>query len=117
MERMIDAHRFGHHEKCDAAGQEHAGEYAYLERMVRATRRLDPTRPVVDNDGWEHTDITDVCAIHDYTPTAAQLRERYSELHNLTVAFVGDGCNLAQSWIEAAAMMHFELRVACRAGY
>src|SRR5437588_2004754 len=60
-------------------GQEHAGEYAYLERMVRATRRLDPTRPVVDNDGWEHTDITDVCAIHDYTPTAAQLRDRYRD--------------------------------------
>jgi len=47
--------------------------------MVRATRRLDPTRPVVDNDGWEHTDITDVCAIHDYTPTAAQLRDRYRD--------------------------------------
>jgi beta-galactosidase/beta-glucuronidase len=60
-------------------GQEHAGQYAYLERMVRATRRLDPTRPVVDNDGWEHTDITDICAIHDYTPSASQLRERYKE--------------------------------------
>jgi hypothetical protein len=47
--------------------------------MVRATRRLDPTRPVVDNDGWEHTDITDICAIHDYTPSASQLRERYKE--------------------------------------
>jgi hypothetical protein len=60
-------------------GQEHAGQYAYLERMVRATRRLDPTRPVVDNDGWEHTDITDICAIHDYTPSASQLRERYKD--------------------------------------
>src|SRR5256714_3586157 len=60
-------------------GQEHEGEYAYLERMVRATRRLDPTRPVVDNDGWEHTDITDICAIHDYTPSAKELRERYKD--------------------------------------
>jgi hypothetical protein len=34
---------------------------------------------VVDNDGWEHTDITDICAIHDYTPTGAQLRDRYHE--------------------------------------
>ena len=59
--------------------QHHAGQYAYLERMVRATRRLDPTRPVVDNDGWEHTDITDICAIHDYTPSASQLRERYKD--------------------------------------
>jgi hypothetical protein len=59
--------------------QSHPGQYAYLERMVMLTRRLDPTRPVIDNDGWEHTDITDICAIHDYTPTAEGLRERYRE--------------------------------------
>ena len=31
------------------------------------------------------------------------LRERFGELHQLKIAFVGDGFNLAQSWIEAAA--------------
>ncbi|MDX6613897.1 MAG: hypothetical protein QOD75_3083 [Blastocatellia bacterium] len=60
-------------------GHEHAGQYAFIERMVRVTRRLDSTRPVIDNDGWEHTDITDICAIHDYTPSASKLEERYSE--------------------------------------
>jgi beta-galactosidase/beta-glucuronidase len=59
--------------------QEHAGQYAFIERMVRVTRRLDATRPVIDNDGWEHTDITDICAIHDYTPTAAELEKRYGQ--------------------------------------
>ena len=58
---------------------EHAGQYAFIERMVRVTRRLDSTRPVIDNDGWEHTDITDICAIHDYTPTAEKLSHRYKE--------------------------------------
>jgi beta-galactosidase/beta-glucuronidase len=58
-------------------GREHPGQYAFIERMVTGTRRIDPTRPVIDNDGWEHTDITDICAIHDYTPTAEGLRERY----------------------------------------
>ncbi|HVF66990.1 MAG TPA: glycoside hydrolase family 2 TIM barrel-domain containing protein [Pyrinomonadaceae bacterium] len=58
-------------------GREHPGQYAFIERMVSGTRREDPTRPVIDNDGWEHTDITDICAIHDYTPTAEGLRERY----------------------------------------
>jgi beta-galactosidase/beta-glucuronidase len=58
---------------------EHTGQYAYIERMVRVTRRLDSSRPVVDNDGWEHTDITDICAIHDYTPTAKKLKVRYRE--------------------------------------
>lgn len=57
----------------------HPGQYAYVERLVAATREADPTRPVVDNDGWEHTDVADVCAIHDYTPTADGLRERYRE--------------------------------------
>ena len=57
----------------------HPGQYAFLERMVTITRRLDSTRPIIDNDGWEHTDITDICAIHDYTPTAERLRERYKE--------------------------------------
>jgi beta-galactosidase/beta-glucuronidase len=58
-------------------GKQHPGQYAFIERMVSMTRRLDPTRPVIDNDGWEHTDVTDICAIHDYTPTAEGLRERY----------------------------------------
>ena len=60
-------------------GQQHPGQYAFIERMVAMTRRLDPKRPVIDNDGWEHTDITDICAIHDYTPTAELLRQRYQE--------------------------------------
>jgi hypothetical protein len=58
-------------------GSHHPGQYAFIERMVAGTRRIDSTRPVIDNDGWEHTDITDICAIHDYTPTAEALRGRY----------------------------------------
>jgi len=54
-------------------------EYAFLERLVSLTRRLDPSRLVVDNDGWEHTDVSDLAAIHDYTPTGDGLRERWGE--------------------------------------
>lgn len=57
----------------------HPGQHAFLERMVAATRRLDSTRPVIDNDGWEHTDVTDICAIHDYSHSRAALLERYDE--------------------------------------
>jgi beta-galactosidase/beta-glucuronidase len=57
----------------------HPGQYAFLERIVSLTRRLDHFRPVIDNDGWEHSDITDICAIHDYTQTAEALQERYKE--------------------------------------
>jgi beta-galactosidase/beta-glucuronidase len=54
-------------------------QYSFIERIVSITRHMDPTRIVIDNDGWEHSDITDICAIHDYTPTAQLLRERYQE--------------------------------------
>ena len=40
------------------------------------TKALDPTRPVISNDGWEHT-ISDIWGIHDYTNHGAQLAERY----------------------------------------
>ncbi|HEX8283184.1 MAG TPA: glycoside hydrolase family 2 TIM barrel-domain containing protein [Pyrinomonadaceae bacterium] len=73
-------------------GREHPGQYAFIERMVAMTRQIDPRRPVIDNDGWEHTDITDICAIHDYTPTAELLRERYRET-------AGGGSLPAHVWI------------------
>jgi beta-galactosidase/beta-glucuronidase len=59
--------------------EHHPGQIAFLERLVDTTRRLEPDGPVIDNDGWEHTDITDLCGIHDYTPTAAELRQRYAQ--------------------------------------
>ncbi len=60
------------------------------------------------------TDLLHPCQIVGDLQT---LSERYQDLRMLRVAFVGDGFNLAHSWIEAAALLHFELRVACPAGY
>jgi beta-galactosidase/beta-glucuronidase len=57
----------------------HPGQRAFLERIVEDTRCMDPTRPVIDNDGWEHTDVTDILAVHDYSHTAEALRARYAE--------------------------------------
>jgi beta-galactosidase/beta-glucuronidase len=71
---------------------QHAGQYSFIERMVRITRRLDSSRPVIDNDGWEHTDITDICAIHDYTATAKKLKVRYKET-------IGGGALPINVWI------------------
>src|SRR5271166_6509281 len=46
------------------------------------------------------------------------VQERYGrDLSKLRVAFLGDGFNMAQSWIEAAALGGFELRIACPSGY
>lgn len=56
----------------------HPEQQAFLARMVERTRFLDPHRPVVDNDGWEHTNLTDLCTIHDYTHPVDQLLARYA---------------------------------------
>jgi ornithine carbamoyltransferase len=45
------------------------------------------------------------------------VEHRGPDLRSLKVAFVGDGFNLAQSWIEAAALCGFKLRLACPPGY
>jgi ornithine carbamoyltransferase len=45
------------------------------------------------------------------------LRERFSGLDGLPVAYVGDGNNVARSLIEASALTGIDLRLACPDGY
>jgi hypothetical protein len=54
--------------------QDHCRALYYL------TRALDPTRLVVDNDGWEHTEATDLFTVHDYAPRGEQLESRYASM-------------------------------------
>lgn len=56
----------------------HPHQHDFLERMVSRTRLVDSTRPVIDNDGWQHSDVTDVCTIHDYSHPVEALLERYA---------------------------------------
>jgi ornithine carbamoyltransferase len=45
------------------------------------------------------------------------VREEYGTLDGLVVAWIGDGNNMANSWLNASARFGFELRLACPAGY
>jgi hypothetical protein len=49
----------------------------YVRALYHLTKTLDPSRPVVGNDGWEAV-ATDVVTIHDYASNPAVLRERYA---------------------------------------
>ena len=44
--------------------------------LYHLTKALDPSRPVVGNDGWEHV-VSDLLTIHDYSPSPETLEERY----------------------------------------
>jgi len=49
---------------------------SYLQTLYHLTKALDPTRPVIGNDGWEHI-ISDIHSIHDYSFDGQTLRDRY----------------------------------------
>jgi len=62
----------------------------YSRALFHLTKALDPTRPVVSNDGWEHLD-SDLWTIHDYEPSGAVLRERYADPDAVQRLFDGIG--------------------------
>lgn len=47
-----------------------------VEALYHLTKTLDPTRPVVGNDGWESS-ATDIIGIHDYDANTEHIRIRY----------------------------------------
>jgi len=53
-----------------------AAERHYVRGLYHLTKTLDPTRPVVGNDGWESV-ATDIIGIHDYDVEPARLAKRY----------------------------------------
>ena len=55
-------------------------EQAHLRALYYLTKSLDDTRLVIDNDGWEHTEVTDLFAIHDYTKTGSEFYRRFKNI-------------------------------------
>ncbi|MFL5814981.1 MAG: glycoside hydrolase family 2 protein [Bdellovibrionia bacterium] len=47
-----------------------------VQALYHLTRTLDPTRPVIGNDGWEST-ATDIIGIHDYDANPERMAKRY----------------------------------------
>jgi ornithine carbamoyltransferase len=45
------------------------------------------------------------------------VQEEFGSIADRVVAWIGDGNNMANSWIEAAGLFGFDLRLACPAGY
>ena len=60
------------------------------------------------------TDLYHPCQIMADLQTVVEHKRTYE---GLTFAWIGDGNNMANTWIEAAAIFGFRLRLACPAGY
>ena len=57
-----------------------------VQALYHLTKTLDPTRPVVGNDGWEAT-ATDIVGIHDYDGSPTRLHDRYGPRADLNDIF------------------------------
>ena len=53
-----------------------ADERHYVRSLYSLTKTLDPSRPVVGNDGWESV-ATDIIGIHDYDADPEAIARRY----------------------------------------
>lgn len=50
----------------------------FTEMIYHLTKSLDKYRPVIVNDGWEHT-VSDIITLHDYEEYGEVLKARYTE--------------------------------------
>jgi beta-galactosidase/beta-glucuronidase len=55
----------------DSPAQRH-----YVQALYHLTKTLDPSRPVIGNDGWESV-ATDIIGIHDYDDQPDRISRRY----------------------------------------
>jgi hypothetical protein len=55
----------------DSPAQRH-----YVQALYHLTKTLDPSRPVIGNDGWESV-ATDMIGIHDYDDNPDRIAKRY----------------------------------------
>lgn len=53
-------------------------EQHFTEMIYHLTKSLDKYRPVIVNDGWEHT-ISDIITLHDYEEAGETFYKRYME--------------------------------------
>ena len=75
-------------------GLQHLADRPEQRALSRAladlTRAIDPSRPVVSNDGWEHT-CSDIISIHDYDADDLAVTLRYAEEDRLEALLAGLG--------------------------
>lgn len=77
--------------KDDLAQQAHSLGLKFL------TKSIDHTRPVITNDGWEHTD-SDLLTVHDYSGDPDVLLKRYSTVDSLLSDSPHDRPLFANGW-------------------
>ena len=53
-------------------------QQSFSQAIYYLTKAFDPMRPVICNDGWEHT-VSDIITLHDYVEQGAELYSHYTQ--------------------------------------
>lgn len=72
----------------------------FTEGIYHLTKAYDSLRPVIVNDGWEHT-VSDILTLHDYEEDGERFFERYKEkdtIVNNSIPFNNDRYAMAKGY-------------------
>ncbi|MBS4219112.1 glycoside hydrolase family 2 [Bacillus sp. FJAT-49711] len=72
----------------------------FTEGIYHITKSFDSMRPVIVNDGWEHT-VSDILTLHDYVELGEEFSERYKDIETIVgnkIAFNKHKHALAQGY-------------------
>jgi beta-galactosidase/beta-glucuronidase len=59
-----------------------AAQQGFTKAIYYLTKAFDPYRPVISNDGWEHT-VSDIITLHDYEEAGDAFLARYAALESM----------------------------------
>jgi len=76
-----------------------AAQRDFVRALYHLTKTIDPDRPVIGNDGWEHV-ATDIVTIHDYDDNLERIAHRYSAAETIP--------NLLQSMLPAGRLVSLD---------
>jgi len=91
--------------------------------VIRDRQRVLPRRSRVVEEFAAHATVPVINGLTDLLHPCQVLTDMFTvqeaigDLEHRVVAWIGDGNNMANSWLNAAATMGFELRLACPEGY
>jgi len=83
-----------------------AAQQHFAMGIANLTRAIDPSRPVLSNEGWEHVD-SDILGLHDYTNDPGALAERYGE-DRMTAARLSQPGDAAEGRVAALTRSQVE---------
>lgn len=69
----------------------------FTEMLYHLTKSFDPYRPVIVNDGWEHT-VSDILTLHDYEEAGETLYRRYTEYKEQILTTEVYHCNVKSAF-------------------